>query len=107
MGEYLSVDLHRFHPHNNIPGSPRFFVTESCVNTRREIPLYREVPNKISNRGDAKWMPYKHNDHAVDADRYALMSRPYVNTSAPVPKPTSRWVPPIAKDLEKYYNITS
>lgn len=77
MGEYLKVDTKREHPyHAGLNGSPRFFVTESCMNTRREIPAYREVPNKLSDKGDRKWQPYKHNDHAVDTDRYAIMSRP-------------------------------
>lgn len=76
MGEYLKVDLDVEHPYHNYNGSPRFMVTESCVNTRREIPMYREVPNKISDRGDRKWEPYKKDDHSVDADRYAIMSRP-------------------------------
>mgnify|MGYP001616151655 CR=1 FL=1 len=76
MGEYLNVDMGRFNKFKNITGSPRFFVTENCVNTRREIPNYREVPNKLSKRGDGKFEPYKHDDHAVDTDRYAICSRP-------------------------------
>lgn len=79
MGEYLNIDTAKWHPFNNIPGSPRFFVTESCINTRSEIPKYREVPNKLSNRGDSVWMPYKHDDHATDVCRYSIMSRPNIS----------------------------
>ena len=78
MGEYLDIDYDRTHEFNGIKGSPRFMQTESCINSRREIPLYREVPNKISDRGDRKWEPYKKDDHSVDCDRYAIMSRPHV-----------------------------
>lgn len=77
VGEYLKIDINKPHPFKpGLIGAPRFFVTESCMNTRREIPAYREVPNKLTERGDIKWTPYKHNDHAVDTDRYAIMSRP-------------------------------
>lgn len=76
MGEYLTVDTEKVNPFKNEKGSPRFFVCESCVNTRREIPIYREVPNKLSERGDRVWTPYKKDDHSVDCDRYAIMSRP-------------------------------
>lgn len=80
MGEYLKVNTTKRHPyHAGLIGSPRFFTTESCINSRREIPSYREVPNKISDRGDRKWLPYKHNDHSVDTDRYAIMSRPLLS----------------------------
>jgi len=93
MGEYLKVDLNRFHQFHNIPGMPRFMVTESCVNTRREIPNYREVPNKISDRGDRKWMPYKKDDHSVDTDRYALMSRQSasIEPAKAAPRHTPGW----------------
>lgn len=86
MGEYLQVDMRAFHKFKNIPGSPKFFVTESCLNTRREIPKYREVPNKLSERGDRKWMPYKHDDHSVDVDRYAIMSRPNISVEPAKPE---------------------
>jgi phage terminase large subunit len=76
LGEYLKVDLSKTHPYKNVQGSPQLFVTESCLNTRREVPSYREVPNRITKRGDMKWVPYKRDDHSVDVLRYAVMSRP-------------------------------
>lgn len=78
MGEYLVVDSLKPHPFKSVMGSPRFFQSESCTNSRRELPNYREVPNKISDRGDRKWEPYKKYDHSVDCDRYAIMSRPII-----------------------------
>lgn len=77
VGEYLKVNTSKSHPYKQgLLGSPRLFICECCVNLRREIPLYREVPNKISDRGERKWAPYKHEDHAVDFLRYGVMSRP-------------------------------
>jgi len=76
VGEYLQIDYSKKHPFNNVQGSPRLFIMDHCVATRREFPAYREVPNKITERGDRKWMPYKKDDHAVDAVRYGIMSRP-------------------------------
>ena len=91
MGEYLNINTNRSHPYNkDVAGSPRFFMTESCINARREIAEYRVVPNKLSDRGDRKWMPYKHNDHTVDEERYALMSRPLITVAAPEPVPVNK-----------------
>ncbi len=77
LGEYLKIDQSQANPYREgILGKPRFFIFESCVNTIREIPLYREVANKLTARGEGKWLPYKYNDHATDCCRYAVMSRP-------------------------------
>lgn len=87
VGEYLLVRKEKRHPFKPyLTGSPRLFVMYSCENTRRELPLYREVPNKISERGDRVWTPYKHNDHAVDCLRYAVMSRPIGLEKEPEPE---------------------
>ena len=103
MGEYLNVDITRDHPFKKgIRGASRFFVAASCVNTRREIPLYREVPNKVSDRGDRKWVPYKKDDHSVDCDRYAIMSRPAISTEPK--KRLSLYTPPILDDEEAVLN---
>lgn len=103
MGEYLNVDITKEHPFKpGVRGASRFYITGSCKNTRREIPLYREVPNKISDRGDRKWTPYKKDDHSVDCDRYAIMSRPS-NSVEPKPRKSVRQVP-IDEDIEALLN---
>lgn len=63
LGEYLKIDHSRQHPYRNLLGSPKFFYMQRCKESIREIFKYREVPNKLTNRGDGKWMPYKHDDH--------------------------------------------
>lgn len=85
MGEYLNINYEKPHPFSAEVGSPRFFLTKSCSNARREIPSYREVPNKVTERGDRKWAPYKKDDHSVDEIRYAIMSRPIISVK-PEPK---------------------
>lgn len=83
MGEYLNVNRDINHPYTkDVSGSPRLFITESCAMASKEIAEYKEVPNKLSDRGDRKWEPYKHNDHSVDEVRYTLMSRPSIAQKA-------------------------
>lgn len=103
MGEYLNVDITKAHPFNpGIRGGCRYYVTRNCTNTRREIPLYREVPNKVSDRGDRKWTPYKKDDHSVDCDRYAIMSRP--SKSVQPKKRASVYSVPVQDDEEAILN---
>lgn len=84
IAEYLMVDYNREHPFKRgVKGAPKLFVTESCKNLIKEIAMYREVPNKPTLRGDAKWTPFKKDDHSVDALRYLVMTKP-IGTLMPV-----------------------
>lgn len=73
--EYLKIDYSKKHPYRDMYGSPHLFFMENCVHIIEEMENYREVPNKLTVRGDRRWEPYKHNDHGVDVVRYMAMSR--------------------------------
>ena len=51
---------------------PRFYVTENCINTQREIMSYR-YPEGTDTK-DPKDEPVKKDDHCCDAVRYVLLS---------------------------------
>jgi len=76
--EYLRVDPHRFHPEKGQRGSPRLFILNSCQNLIREFPQYRWRQLKSVEMGTKNQPeePLGVDDHALDALRYFLMSRP-------------------------------
>lgn len=83
--EYLKIDPNRYHPIKTdiegepIKGAPKLFVFESCTNLIEEMGQYRWKPQRMSGGAemeDAKPEVVKRNDHAVDALRYFIMSRP-------------------------------
>lgn len=59
-------------------GKPRLFIFESCPNLIDELVKYRwaELPPGSQATKNEKEEPVKKDDHAVDALRYAIMSRP-------------------------------
>lgn len=64
----------------NLFGSRKLFISERCVETRKEIKNYRWdrfTSSKIAARRNAKEKPLKRNDHCMDALRYGVMSRPF------------------------------
>lgn len=65
-------------PNEAALGSPRLFVFARCENLRREIPEYAWQPLSYANMGRSNnpEKPVKNFDHAVDAMRYGVMSRP-------------------------------
>jgi hypothetical protein len=55
------------------------FVTRRCENTLKELNNYRwdkYASSKIEVRRNKKEVPLKKNDHAMDALRYGVVSRP-------------------------------
>jgi len=75
VGEYLRVDPDHIHPITGKQGSPRLFISARCVSLLSEIPEY--VWKKIKERNsNPKEEARKLNDHACDALRYGVMSRP-------------------------------
>lgn len=87
VGEWLQRDEHvtfpEWHPWAGTlgpdeKGSPRLFVADRCRNLISEVPDYRWVdlsPSEEDKR-DPKEEPRKVRDHACDALRYLVMSRP-------------------------------
>lgn len=57
---------------------PKLFIFESCINLLEEITNYRymELPIAKQGRNNEKEEPMKVNDHACDALRYLVMTRP-------------------------------
>jgi phage terminase large subunit len=65
----------RINPRNN---KPRLYIFKRCVNLIEELVQYRWAPLSPSQEGqkNQKEEPRKYNDHACDALRYLIMSRP-------------------------------
>jgi PBSX family phage terminase large subunit len=65
----------KVNPKNN---KPRLTVFKNCTNVLEEFVQYRWDPLTSAQAGtrNDKEQPRKHNDHAMDALRYLLMSRP-------------------------------
>lgn len=91
-------------------GKPRWQVTADCVNLIREIRRYRWrtfLSRKMRDRSNAFETPLKKDDHAVDALRYFLMSRPDIADLGPVPPvpklagPPTLAVPVMAPPLDE------
>lgn len=80
--EYLRVNPKRWHPTKldfdgaPIQGAPKIFVFANCVNLIEEMGQYKWKPQRYGAEEDPKAAPVKKQDHAVDALRYFLMTRP-------------------------------
>lgn len=60
-------------------GIKRLFITRNCENLLRELPKYRWArwaSSKMRDDRNAKEQPHKKDDHACDALRYGVASRP-------------------------------
>lgn len=59
-------------------GKPKLFIFDNCVNLIEEMVQYRyeELGPSQEGRRNQKESPRKYKDHAVDALRYLIMSRP-------------------------------
>jgi len=77
VAEYLTVDQHSCQPCTKQRGSPRLFVTWNCAHLLEQLHLYQwqGLNNRAPDKNRSK-PPRKYNDHAVDALRYGLTSRP-------------------------------
>ena len=63
---------------NPVTNKPRLFVFDTCTNLIEEIARYRyaELPQNRQGKASEKEEPVKVDDHACDALRYLVMSRP-------------------------------
>lgn len=64
----------------------RLKVFRNCVKLIEAIPQYRWVDLKPTIRGEQQLVPLRINTHLVEALRYGIMSRPYVNILDRTPK---------------------
>jgi PBSX family phage terminase large subunit len=78
VGEYLFLDETHIHPITGKSGSPRLFIAAKCRNLIRELPEYIWQTSKRL-LVDNPERPVKRKDHACDAMRYLIMSRPGVD----------------------------
>lgn len=84
VGSYILIDPKLRHPITKEMGSPRFLVTENCEKTRWEFGQYhwKKSPDlnvDIETGIDFENLPEEpanRNNHAMDAIRYFLMTRP-------------------------------
>lgn len=68
--QYIHIDPRLEHPFNpKVTGSPRFFLSAACMNTRRELSAYKWAKDRA---GTATGEPSHENSHSPDAVRYAL-----------------------------------
>lgn len=82
VSEFMLVDQNRIHPIHGENGSPMLFIFNTCINLLNEIPDYtwKEQGGDTTD----KERPVKKNDHACDALRYGVMSRPTPSMSKKV-----------------------
>jgi phage terminase large subunit len=77
VSEYLHVDPDHVHPVKGSLGSPRFFfLRDRAPNAVQEILTYEWDSLPEGREGNDPERPKKHNDHALDALRYGVMTRP-------------------------------
>lgn len=76
---------------------PQLFITRNCENLLYELPRYRRgiwANKKLQRDRNKKEEPHKKDDHACDALRYGVASRPQVDDGTHIPeKPDSMGVP--------------
>lgn len=93
--EYLKINPHRWHPvkadesGHPMQGAPRLFVFANCTNLIEEMGDYHWKPMRTGQEDSENdpEKPAKYKDHAVDALRYFLMSRPINPTEAHILDP--------------------
>jgi len=68
---------------NESTKKPKLYIFRSCTNLIDELCKYRykELNHSQQGRVNEREEPYKHDDHAVDALRYLIMSQPEPYTS--------------------------
>lgn len=72
---------------------PRLYITRNCVNLLREIQRYRWstwATKKHNFEKNKKEEPHKKDDHACDALRYIIASRPEMDAGPRDPYPVDR-----------------
>lgn len=78
VAEFLTTQKNRVHPITGQEGSPSLFIFNNCKNLLLEIIDYTWA--KQTGVVNVKENPRKVHDHAVDALRYGIMSRPSPTT---------------------------
>lgn len=96
--QYVHVDPRMPHPFNSkIKGSPRYFVSSVCENTRREIAAYKWAKDRSN---EWKGEPSHENSHSPDAIRYAIHTFRPLPEKLTVPK---AWENPNLDEASRLY----
>jgi hypothetical protein len=70
--QYIHIDPTLTHPFNpKVNGSPRYFCSSACVNTRRELPAYKWAKDR-GGRPKVPAEPAHENSHCPSGIRYAI-----------------------------------
>lgn len=76
-----------------VEGQPNLFITRNCINLIEELNRYRWstwATKKMNYSKNKKEDPHKRNDHAVDALRYLIASRPLLDDGTEIVESTMR-----------------
>lgn len=82
-------------------GAPRIFVSSRCTNLIREVPDYRwkDLSPTAEKDKDEPEEPRKKEDHACDALRYGVMSRPRPRIEHPKTRDRTQGTPALSVGL--------
>ncbi len=81
----LGIDRVRYYMEND-----KLKITRNCQELIKEIRGYRWAPKPKANKGDPRDAVTKYKDHAVDALRYLIVSRPENDTGSSTEEPGYR-----------------
>lgn len=74
---------------------PKLYITRNCVNLIHELSRYRWstwATKKAQFEKNKKEEPHKKDDHACDALRYLIASRPELDDGASIPTPSGNFL---------------
>lgn len=87
--------------------TPRLYITRNCVNLLHEIQRYRWstwASKKMQFEKNKKEEPHKKDDHACDALRYLIASRPEADSGIEIPQVTNFLRAPTAVGVYDRYD---
>lgn len=88
-----------------ISKKPRLYVFDTCKNLINEFLAYKWEERQASSKND-KESPRKFNDHAMDALRYLIMSRPE-NSQSLDTRRNAQWVTPQSLIQQELKSLTN
>jgi hypothetical protein len=97
VAQYFHVDPRLVNPFTGLMGSPRFFMSSECRDSRREIPDYHWLKDSSGKLTEA---PAHAASHSNDGRRYAIHTfRPFPQKEK-VPK---KWENPALNEVSREY----
>ena len=105
LKEYLKFDPQKKNPFTSAQGSPRFFISDQCPILIQQLLSYKKDELKTQRgRLNVPEKPRKHNDHEIDAMRYAFVkfTPPLSEASAIKVSLTSEVYGPLKRQEKQY-----